>query len=171
MDDRAIQAALRLLARRDHFTGELREKLARKGFEAGEVEAAVAWCFERGYLDDQRLARHFAARRAEDRGWGPRRIAAELERRGVDRGVASRAARSAAVDPSAALATALRRAESRAPAGWWRLPARRARMVSSLLARGFEAADAIRAVEELAAARENHDHARDDQPGDPVQLS
>jgi hypothetical protein len=40
-------------------------------------------------------------------------------------------------------------------------------MVSSLLARGFEAADAIAAVSELAASRENDDHALDDQSGDP----
>jgi hypothetical protein len=40
-------------------------------------------------------------------------------------------------------------------------------MVSSLLARGFAADDAIAAVNQLAASRENDDDALDDQPGDP----
>jgi hypothetical protein len=36
-------------------------------------------------------------------------------------------------------------------------------MVSSLITRGFEAEVAIAAVDSLAASRENHDHALDDQ--------
>ena len=165
-----MAAALRALGRRDHFREELRRKLLQKELDAAEVEAALGWCDARGYLDDERLARRFAARRAEDRGWGPRRIVFELERRGVERGLAESAV-DAAVVTGRALSAALRRAEARAPAGWWRLPARRARMVSSLLARGFEASDAISAVGELARARENENHGWDDEPGDPVDLS
>ncbi len=159
-----------MLARRDHFREELRRKLLEKELDSVEVSAALEWCDARGYLDDERLARRFAARRAEDRGWGPRRIVFELERRGVDRSLAESAV-GAAVETERALSTALRRAEVRAPAGWWRLPARRARMVSSLLARGFDASDAIRAVGELARARENEHDGWDDEPGDPVDLS
>jgi len=159
----ALGVALRLLGRRDHFREELRRKLLDRGLDAAEVEAALEWCDARRYLDDERLARRFAARR---RGWGPRRIVAELERRGVERSLAEAAVRAAA-EPDRALVAALRRAEVRAPAGWWRLPARRARMVSSLLARGFEASDAIRAVGELARARENEHDVWDDEPRDP----
>jgi hypothetical protein len=36
-------------------------------------------------------------------------------------------------------------------------------MVSSLIARGFETDVAIAAVDKLAASRENHNHALDDQ--------
>ncbi len=170
MGDRALHIALKLLGRRDHFREELRRKLLDKEHDSVEVEAALEWCDARGYLDDERLARRFAARRAEDRGWGPRRIVFELERRGVDRRLAESAVR-VAVEPDRALTVALRRAEVRAPAGWWRLPARRARMVSSLLARGFDASDAIRAVGELARARENEHDGWDDEPGDPIDLS
>jgi len=46
---------------------------------------------------------------------------------------------------------------------WWRDGQRRARMVSSLITRGFEADVAIAAVEELAASRENQRHGLDDQ--------
>jgi regulatory protein len=163
VSDPAYQAALRLLARRDYFRAELEERLLRKGFTRDEVERAGGRCAELGLVDDGRLAARFAEVRAVQRGWGPHRLEAELKRRGVDAELAETAAR---LDPKqlrAALAQALRRAEVRAPAGWWRLPARRGRMVSSLLARGFETADAIRAVDELAASRESEHDALDDQ--------
>lgn len=167
MTNAAYQAALRMLARRNHFRVELADKLLRRGFDSAEVEAALERCAGLGLIDDEGLANRFAEVRGTESGWGPRRIEAELRRRGVDRAAAEEASRLDQVRLRAALATALRRAELRAPAGWWRLPERRARMVSSLLARGFEADDAIAAVRELAASRENDDHALDDESGDP----
>jgi regulatory protein len=167
MSDGAYQAAVRMLARRDHFRAELAGKLERRGFDPAGIDAALARCAALGLVDDEGLARRFAEVRGTESGWGPRRIEAELRRRGVGRADAENAAR---LDPArlrAALSTALRRAELRAPAGWWRLPERRARMVSSLLARGFEADDAIAAVRELAASRESQDDALDDESGDP----
>ena len=62
-----------------------------------------------------------------------------------------------------AVRTALRKLEVGAPAEWWRDGQRRARMVSSLITRGFEAEVAIAAVNALAASRENHNDALDDQ--------
>jgi SOS response regulatory protein OraA/RecX len=59
--------------------------------------------------------------------------------------------------------TALRKLEVRAPERWWRDSQRRARMISSLIARGFEADAAISAVTEMAASRENTADALDDQ--------
>ena len=167
MADAAYQAALRMLARRDHFSAELAEKLGRRGFSPAEIEGALDRCRSLGLVDDQGLASRFAEVRSAENGWGPRRIEAELRRRGVDRALAGEASQLDRVGLRAALATALRRAELRAPAGWWRLSERRARMVSSLLARGFAADEAIAAVRELAASRENDDHALDDQSGDP----
>jgi regulatory protein len=156
-----------LLSRRDHFRGELAEKLRRKGFDEEQLEAALDRCAEVDLLDDERLARRFAEVRSRSNGWGPRRIEAELRRRGVDRGTAETAARLSDDELRSALTTALRRAQIRAPDGWWRLPERRARMVSSLIARGFEADDAIRAVDRLAANRENDHHGIDDESGHP----
>ncbi len=170
MSNAAYQAALRMLARRNHFRAELADKLLRRGFASAEVEAALERCAGLGLIDDEGLASRFAEVRGTESGWGPRRIEAELRRRGVDRAAAEEASRLDRVRLRAALATALRRAELRAPAGWWRLPERRARMVSSLLARGFDADDAIAAVRELAASRENDDHALDDESGDPFGL-
>lgn len=167
MADPAYSAALRLLGRRDHFRGELADKLRRKGLDQDEIDAALDRCAGLDLLDDERLARRFAEIRSEANGWGPRRIEAELRRRRVDRGTAERAARLSADRLRSALATALRRAEIRAPDGWWRVSARRARMVSSLIARGFEADDAMRAVDRLAASREKDDHGFEDESGNP----
>jgi regulatory protein len=161
--DSAYQAALKILSRRDYFRDELAERLARKGFQPEEIEGALDRCSEIDLLDDDRVARRFVELRAATRGWGPRRLEAELRKRGVGEELASTASR---IDPETvaeALQTALRRAELRAQEGWWRLPERRARMVSSLIARGFEASDAISAVDELVAVRERTDRLPGDQ--------
>jgi regulatory protein len=168
---RALAAALRLLGGRDYLTGELDLRLRRKGFSPAAVEAAVARCRELGLLDDAKVAARFAEARARTRAWGPARVRAELERRGATREEAAAAARAASPDGDDTLRAALARLERRAPPGWWRLPARRARMVSSLVGRGFAAGDAVRVVGERAAQREEEDDACDDQPGDPVDLS
>lgn len=167
----AFAKALELLALRDHFRAELAEKLRRRGFAEEEVEAALGRCRELGYLDDERAAERFVEISAVRKGWGPRRLEQELVRRGVERGVAARAA---ALDPeraAEALETALRRVAGRAAPGWWRLPRGRARMVSSLVNRGFDAEDARRAVDRLAAEKESQNHAPDDEPRDPSELS
>jgi regulatory protein len=163
MSDEAYQAALRMLSRRDYFQAELENRLSQKGFEPEEIEHALERCTGLNLVNDVRLAEHFVEFRSTDRGWGPRRLVAELRRRGAAEEVAEEASR---LDPDrlhAALDTALRRAELRAPRGWWRLSERRARMVSSLIQRGFDAESAIEAVDRLAVTREKRDHANDDQ--------
>jgi regulatory protein len=163
VSDEAYQAALKMLGRRDYFRSELVERLGRKGFSDADIDGALARCDEIGLMDDDRLATRFVEFRAVSKGWGPRRLEAELRRRGVEKDLASAAARLVPEDLRRALDTAIRRAEVRARDGWWCLSERRARMVSSLIARGFEASDAIAAVDELAAAREKQHHALDDQ--------
>jgi regulatory protein len=163
LSDSAYQAALKILSRRDYFRRELRERLAQKGFENGEIDDAIGRCADNGLVDDERLARRFVELRAVSKGWGSRRLEAELKRRGVDDALASAASRISDEDLRRALESALRRAEVHAPGGWWRLGDRRARMISSLIARGFEASDAIDAVDRLADFREKQHDAIDDQ--------
>jgi len=165
----AYDAAIRMLGRRDHFRSELGDKLRRKGYDRAEIEQALEKCAERGLINDEAIAARFVEAKATRRGWGRRRLESELIRRGVDRGLVRSAARQAPEESAAALATALRQAERRAPATWWRLHRARARMVSSLLSRGFATGDAVAAVNELAAERERQ-HAGDDEPGDPLSL-
>ena len=159
----AYQTALDLLARRDHFRRELVDKLRRKGFPADEIEAAVARCEDLNLVDDERVAERFVEVRAATRGWGPNRLAAELRKRGVAPDDAERMARVSSELGEEAMRTALRKLEVRAPERWWRDSQRRARMISSLIARGFETDAAISAVTEMAAFRENTTDALDDQ--------
>jgi regulatory protein len=159
----AYQKALKLLGRRDHFRRELYEKLSARGFEPDEIADAIERCAELGLVDDLRVGTRFVEVRAVDRGWGPRRLAAELRHRGV--GAIDAEVLSVLPEDVVArsLATALRKVEVRAPEKWWRDSQRRARMVSSLITRGFETDDAMAAVSGLAASREIQDHAPDDQ--------
>jgi regulatory protein len=63
-------AAVRLLARKDQSSGELREKLLRKGFEEAAVEEALRALSASGYLDDARWVEAFVRRSLEaGRGW------------------------------------------------------------------------------------------------------
>ena len=159
----AYQIALDLLSRRDHFRRELVEKLRTRGLPGDEIEAAIARCEELELINDRRVAERFVEVRAADRGWGPHRLAAELRQRGMSAEDSERLSDLPEELAAAAMQMALRKVEIRAPAGWWRDGQRRARMVSSLITRGFEAEVAIAAVDDLAASRENHNHALDDQ--------
>ncbi len=80
---RLRETALGLLARREHARAELAAKLRARG-AAPETLPAVLDGLERdGLLSDARFAEVFVRSRRE-RGYGPVRILAELERRGVD---------------------------------------------------------------------------------------
>ncbi|MEJ2367314.1 MAG: RecX family transcriptional regulator [Acidobacteriota bacterium] len=78
----AKSAAIRLLARRDHGREELRVKLARRGFEDDKIAAALDALDRAGLLDDEKVARSYAAEQLA-RGHGPNYIRAGLRRRGL----------------------------------------------------------------------------------------
>jgi regulatory protein len=171
LDNPAYDKALKLISRRDHFRVELMEKLRRKGFEDDDIQAAIERLDELRLLDDEALAERFVEFRSVDRGWGPRRLTLELRRRGVDGALAEGMARIEGELHERALATAVRRVEVRAKEGWWRLPERRARLIKSLIARGFEPDVAFQAIARLAVVRERSDDEIHDQPGDPGRFS
>jgi regulatory protein len=79
----ALDAGLRLLARRAHSRVELRRKLQRRGHEPDEVESALSRLAELGYVDDAAFARGLVRRRSATRG--PLALAAELAAKGIDR--------------------------------------------------------------------------------------
>lgn len=81
---RAYSKAVDLLAMRPHFRAELARKLERRDFARPAVESTLDRLIELGYVDDLASARAFASQRAARQGWGPRRLVAELARRGVD---------------------------------------------------------------------------------------
>jgi regulatory protein len=74
----ARQTAIRLLARRDYASCELRQHLERKGFDVQVVNRTLAELAEERAVDDVRYAGNYVSYSAA-RGQGPLRIAAELK--------------------------------------------------------------------------------------------
>ena len=68
--------------KRPHSEKELRKKLADRGCAQEDIDPVVALCVDYGFVNDEEYAgsivRHYAAA-----GFGPGRIRAELNRRGV----------------------------------------------------------------------------------------
>lgn len=134
------QAALRLLARREHARSELELRLARRGGNAADI-AGVLDALERdGYLSDARFAHALVAQRAGR--YGKRAIAYALRERGVDGEVTREALDALAgrdeIDEALAL---LARRFPNVPSD----DRDRARRVRFLIARGYAPATARRA--------------------------
>jgi regulatory protein len=79
---RAVDAALRAVARREQSAAELDRRLERRGVAAGLREETVGRLEEVGLVDDVRFARRLAESLAE-RGHGDAAIRWRLERDGV----------------------------------------------------------------------------------------
>ena len=76
------ERAMDLLARREHSREELYNKLIAKGFPEEDVVATLDQLAQEGLQDDVRFADSYVTRRIEA-GFGPCRIAQELQERGV----------------------------------------------------------------------------------------
>lgn len=81
-------AAVRLLARREHSRFELARKLGSRGHPDDLIEEIVGSLTRAGLQSDERFAQAFV-RSALGRGQGPLKIRAGLIERGVDRDIAS----------------------------------------------------------------------------------
>jgi len=77
------EAALRILALREHSAAELTRKLLNKGFEHSEIEVLVQELESRDWLDETRFAESYVRSRVQH-GYGPLRIRQELRQRGVE---------------------------------------------------------------------------------------
>jgi regulatory protein len=76
-------AAVALLARRDFAAGELATRLADEGYPEAAITPVIADLTAERLLDDARFVSQYVAYHAQ-RGQGPRRIAMELAKRGID---------------------------------------------------------------------------------------
>ncbi|WP_163834978.1 regulatory protein RecX [Spartinivicinus ruber] len=77
------QAALRLLARREHSTQELKQKLKMRSFIGEQVSVVLDSLSEEGYLSDQRAAESIF-RRCVEKNLGPKRIQLEMQLKGIE---------------------------------------------------------------------------------------
>lgn len=86
--------AVELLARREHSAQELARKLHTRGCAPVLVEAVLARLEAERLQSDARYAEVYLRQRSE-KGYGPQRIRAELQERGVDERLISEAMRRA----------------------------------------------------------------------------
>ena len=90
-------AAVRLLARREHSTEELRRKLARKGYPPEIIGPVVEKLAGKRLVSDDRFTASFVHHHAK-RGQGPMRIRAALRQQGIADSQVEEALRGAGVD-------------------------------------------------------------------------
>jgi regulatory protein len=136
----ARAAAVKLLARRDYSSAELRAALLARACEGALLDELLAALVRERVLDDARFANNYASYHAA-RGQGPVRIAAHLRQRGVAAPLIEAAL--AQEGDWTARARAARRAKfgAQPPASW----PEKARQARFLQYRGFSA-DHIRAA-------------------------
>jgi regulatory protein len=97
-DTQAVQtAAVRLLARREHSSEELKRKLVAKGHPADTVDAVVTALCSKHLVSDDRFVASFVHHHAS-RGQGPVRIRAELRQHGIADGAIDEAVRTTEPD-------------------------------------------------------------------------
>jgi len=77
-----IKKAMDYLARREHSSHQLANKLARKGFLSSDIAAAIQKLQTSGLQSDQLFAEQYTAYRSRS-GFGPLRVAAELKIHGI----------------------------------------------------------------------------------------
>jgi len=145
----AYDRAVAMLAARSYGTSELRRQLLLKGCAASEVADAIARLAAAGYLDDAAYAKLVVRSKLLNGGMSPRRLRAELHRRGVDPDTAERAIRDVVQDESidlAAVLDQLARRKARTLAGHDDMTRRR-RLYAFLARRGYDRDDILRVLE------------------------
>ena len=142
-----LRKAMDLLARQAHFRRQLEHKLIRRGFSEADVGEACDRLEERGYLDDLESARGLARGRMRRKGYGPRRLRAELRKRGASEGIAE-----VVVDEAFAGGEMALLKES--ALGWLRVHEwDRERLARHLERKGFSASVILELLRELARDR------------------
>ncbi|AIA72188.1 recombination regulator RecX [Pectobacterium atrosepticum] len=111
--NKPLHYAMNVLSVRDYSEVEIRRKCAAylyksEGTEseadeaiaqaaAEDVEAAIAYCKEHGWLDDARYARRYISSRSR-KGYGVQRIRMELSQKGIDKATLTTALNESDID-------------------------------------------------------------------------
>jgi len=135
-DPKAVEAAaVRLLARREHSTDELRRKLASKGYPPDTIEPVIQKLAGKRLVSDERFTASFVHHHAK-RGQGPVRIRAALRQQGIPEAQVEEALQAAGVDWVQLAREVRRRKFGAAPP---RSLGERAKQARFLQYRGFDA--------------------------------
>jgi regulatory protein len=79
----SLKVALAFLSYRARSVSEVVSKLKSKGFSSNETAATIEYLLFSGYLDDNAFAKALAESRIKNKHWGARRIAADLDAKGI----------------------------------------------------------------------------------------
>jgi regulatory protein len=139
-------AAIRLLSRRDYTRAELGRRLIERGYDADAVDEALAALVSQKWLDDARVAAAHTRTASGVKGRGRRRIARELEARGVGRDIAREALGAISREDEEA---AVRKFLSRKRLGPKLTIEERRRLFQQLLRRGFDADVIVRVLKAI----------------------
>jgi regulatory protein len=133
---RARDSALALLGYRARSREELRRRLDRKGYAPEVVEETVASLERSGLINDAEFSQAWVRQRTGARPMGPRRLAAELRQKGVEREIVQEALE--AVDPERELDLALTVGRQKVEQMRGEDPrSARRKLASALMRRGF----------------------------------
>jgi len=91
-----LAKAMKLLARRDHSVRELQQKL-KPYYPAHDIDNVIERCLQENWLNDVRFAESYIRSRSSS-GYGPLRIALELQQKGVEKETIRLALREAKID-------------------------------------------------------------------------
>ncbi len=132
---------LKMLARRELSTTQVRERLRRKGFADHESDPAIDRLQDEGALDDVRTATAFARQALNLKMRGRQRTLREIQAMGIDRGVARTAVDEvyAAVDER----DLIERVLTRRLKGPISSPAEFRRLYQALLRQGFDSGTVV----------------------------
>lgn len=141
------EKALELLARRAHFLDELASKLGARGFSQEEIKASLLYLQEQGLIDDRKNALELACGSMTRKGFGPRRMRAELQRRGVSAVVSQEVVSEVFPDRTRELESAKAEARGRLARG----KEARSRLARRLDRKGYSKSVILQVLEELEA--------------------
>lgn len=149
--DRATGA----LARRARSGEELRRWLRDREFATADIDEVLRRLTTLGVLDDLAFARGFAHGRAVGRGFGLRRVAAELSRRGVASGIIATVLAELSEGVVGNEAAAIERAARRRmrSVGTLEPAVARRRLLGWLVRRGFPVGECLKVVRGLLPGR------------------
>ncbi len=151
--DELKEYAVRVLSGRAYSTGELRQKLAARAENPGDVDDLIARLKEYGYLNDKQFAETYASVRLETQGFGRTRVVRDLRRRRVAPTLAEQATSKIyqGTDEVALVEEYIRRKyRGKARDGFLQEPKDLASAYRRLLNAGFTSANSIRALKRFA---------------------
>jgi regulatory protein len=111
MPDTAYIAALKMLGGRELSERQVRQRLARRGYDEDAIDAAVTRLIRDRAIDDDRAARAMAHSETAFKKRGQLRVKRRLEAAGIPRAVAQRAIQEVfeTIDADALMASALQK--------------------------------------------------------------